>query len=276
MASYPDQAQQLRKLVEETHAPGDLVLPPIIVVCGGRPGVGATTIACELARTFAGQGNRVALIHADLKSLHGSRRPDREKYSLGAFCSSRLTAAEALRSSEHGYLEFIADQEGDLQHDHGGDACRSLHRYLCALHGQLDHLLVDAGAGLSPWSGWWWSHARIVLAVTTPADVAVMDTYAMLKWASQGADLTHVRIAVNQSQNEREAGEVHRRISEACFRFLGELVPAEQSVPYDPIASDCVEHSDIGSGNFNAAIASMAGSLSGDLSLPQQGLANAA
>src|SRR5687768_16840234 len=64
-----DQAFQLRALVRAT-AQGDagLAFPPPqkIVVCGGKGGAGATTIAVNLSIALARLGARVVLVDADM------------------------------------------------------------------------------------------------------------------------------------------------------------------------------------------------------------------
>jgi len=62
-----DQADQLRRLVRET-VQQDRTLkpgPPLVVVNGSQKGVGATTIAFQLAKELATQGKRTVLVDAN-------------------------------------------------------------------------------------------------------------------------------------------------------------------------------------------------------------------
>ncbi len=64
----PDQADQLRQLVcqaveaRPTLGPG----APIVVLSGGRSGVGTTTLAIQLARELTRLGKRTVLVDANL------------------------------------------------------------------------------------------------------------------------------------------------------------------------------------------------------------------
>ena len=71
-----DQADKLRQLVIDTApARGDRMLPPTIVVTGGKGGVGATTVAINLAAALAEHGRRTVLVdaapNADVAQLLG-------------------------------------------------------------------------------------------------------------------------------------------------------------------------------------------------------------
>jgi hypothetical protein len=65
-----------------------------------------------------------------------------------------------------------------------------------------------------------------VLAVSTTNDQAVMDTYAMLKLAAAGSAFPAVRLIVNGGEGSSTGPDAYHRIAHACFRFLGQLVPA--------------------------------------------------
>src|SRR5688572_29555059 len=63
-----DQADELRQLVLRSAASAllpDVPAPPLVVVAGGKGGVGATTIAVNLTVAFARQGRRAVLVDAD-------------------------------------------------------------------------------------------------------------------------------------------------------------------------------------------------------------------
>src|SRR4051812_22066871 len=63
-----DQATELRRLVSSAPRTGARRHggPTTMVISGGRPGVGATTLASHLAATLAQDAMRIVLIDADL------------------------------------------------------------------------------------------------------------------------------------------------------------------------------------------------------------------
>ena len=65
-----DQAYRLRKLVRDASrisAPSAGPSPQMIVVMGGKSGVGATTISVNLAVALAQQGRRAVLVDVNLE-----------------------------------------------------------------------------------------------------------------------------------------------------------------------------------------------------------------
>jgi MinD-like ATPase involved in chromosome partitioning or flagellar assembly len=70
-----------------------------------------------------------------------------------------------------------------------------------------------------------------VVVVTTPDDVAVMDTYAAIKLSTTEAITSNERILINQSESNEVAEDIKRRLSTACQRFLQRDVPALPAVP---------------------------------------------
>ena len=81
----PDQAAQLRKLVRVAAQADPSLAPggPIVAVSGGRGEMGATTVACQLARELARLGKQVVVIDANLlrpavaQHFDADPRPDR-------------------------------------------------------------------------------------------------------------------------------------------------------------------------------------------------------
>lgn len=72
-----DQADKLRQLVVDAlpRVDGGGTLPPTIVVTGGKSGVGATTVAANLAAELVHGGRRTVLVdaapHADSAQMLG-------------------------------------------------------------------------------------------------------------------------------------------------------------------------------------------------------------
>jgi len=79
----PDQAAKLRQVIDTAMpcAPAVATGPPMIVVTGGRAGVGTTTVAVNLAAVLADRGERVLLVEAaeqraNMREIAGVRLVD--------------------------------------------------------------------------------------------------------------------------------------------------------------------------------------------------------
>ncbi|MDZ7616827.1 MAG: P-loop NTPase, partial [Patescibacteria group bacterium] len=103
----PDQANPLRQLMLASAQPGPSpgLRPRLVVVAGGRSGVGTTTMALNLAVAMAQRGTRAALIDADSSSGDVAMlcRLD-DAHSLADVLAGRATVAEALQPGPGGIL----------------------------------------------------------------------------------------------------------------------------------------------------------------------------
>jgi MinD-like ATPase involved in chromosome partitioning or flagellar assembly len=196
--------------------------------------VGSTTVALQLATELAVRKLRVVLVDADLERADASRRAgigdDADGY-LTDVLAGRRTAVEVLENGPAGIRVLAGKPHHPAPPAMTLSTRNRLPHELRHLAGRSDLVIVDTPGGLTPWSERFWLAAKLVLAVTTPDDAAIMDTYAMLKSASHGGPLPGVRIVVNRCDSPQQADHVHQRIGQACYRFLGELVPAMPPLP---------------------------------------------
>lgn len=229
-----DQADQLRELVRTAASPVTGVGAPIVVVCGGRAGVGSTTLALDLAKALAAGKRRVVLVDADVERADATRRAGVDRVADGYLTDvlvGRRTALEVLENGPAG-VRMLPARPHQLPPATISAGTRSrIPHELQRIGQRCDLVLVDTRGGHAPWSALFWQTAQLVLAVTTPDDAAVNDTFTMLNSASQGGPLPAVRMVVNRCHSPQQADQVHQQIAEACFRLLGELVPAMPPLP---------------------------------------------
>jgi flagellar biosynthesis protein FlhG len=195
----------------------------MIAVTGGKGGVGTTTVALNLAVALATSGHRTVLVdvaaNADAAQLAGIDMT--EGPCLADVVEGSISARDALRDGPCGLALVASRWAGDV--DLRAD--RTLDRLLgelSTLTETTDILVVDTGSGLSTTTRRFWQRANLLLAVTTPGDTAIMDTYAMLKAGIHDAATNDAdaRVLVNQCDTAAVADDVHRRMANACSRFL--------------------------------------------------------
>ncbi len=202
------------------------MLPPTIVVTGGKGGVGATTAAINLAGALAEQGRRTVLVDAapnadtaQLLSVTVERGTSLEDVLSGA-----ITAADALVEGPAGISLIAGHWAAEWAPDRSRKSLDRLIEQLQSLAGLADALVIDSGSGANHWTRPLWQEAGLVLLVTTPDDVAVMDTYATIKrvisGGGDGDDHVDVRVLVNACQSAATAIDVQSRLAASCRRFL--------------------------------------------------------
>jgi flagellar biosynthesis protein FlhG len=218
-----DQADQLRRLVREAvQLRGDLAPgAPLVVVSGAQPQLGATTLACGLARELARLGKRVTLIDANLAAPGVAAAFDAEPYGTFAdVLAGRRRAIEVLTPAADN-IHLLAGAEEPSAIPLGAEACSHFHTELAAISRQCDAVLIDAGAGMNPWVDRLWQLASRVLLATAPATSAVLDAYAAVKLSYYEYTAGKLQLVVTRCDDAADAARVHAGMSATCERFLG-------------------------------------------------------
>ena len=232
-----DQADELRILVRQRALAGAAhhTPVPLIVVAGGKGGVGATTVAVNLAIALARYGRRAVWVDADLD--HGgnaclSQHPQRG--SVVDILSGRRTVHEVLDRGPSG-IQVLSGQWASEELIECSPAAQN--RFIADLKNLAPHaeiVVVDAGSNRNPFVQRFWHAANLVLLVTTTDVSAIMETYAAIKVLQPTDARLPIYPLVNLAPDAQTAAAVQARIAEACRRFLGlQVTPAGSIGPCD-------------------------------------------
>jgi flagellar biosynthesis protein FlhG len=247
-----DQADKLRELFHAAPPARQSTPagPPLVTVTGGRTGVGATTVAVNLAAVLANRGMRTLLVDAapqsNLARVAGVSSAAGAS-SLSDVLAGRCALGEAITAGPAGTM-LLAKGSGERFERRCESSARRIfdrneapawarqaqQRFLSELASsgnRFDVVVADIGSGMTSCSRRFWLRAQLVLLVTTAEGSALLDSYAAVKLSVADATGPDVRLLVNQCENERLAKEAHDRFADACRRFLGRSVPALPSLP---------------------------------------------
>ncbi|HEX3598501.1 MAG TPA: AAA family ATPase [Lacipirellulaceae bacterium] len=231
-----DQAHKLRSMVQAA-APAvddrDVELP-LVVVAGARAGVGATTVALNLAAVLADQGERVLLVDGGLprneaNEIVGNRRG--VEFGLGDVLNGRCEIREAIVSGPAGVRMLINRGNDRANADFSRIAQERLFNEFESVGDSFDFIVMDTGRGLTSWSRPFWSRAKLVVLVATPDATSVLDAYAAIKQNAVDGDQSPLRMLMNQTESDSAASDAQRSVEQACKQYLGRSVPALPALP---------------------------------------------
>ena len=230
----PDQAEKLRTLVTTASPAAAGEGLPMIVVTGGRAGVGATTVALNLAAVLADRGERVLLVDGaqqrnEMLEPAGLRRD--VEYGLSDVLSGKCAVGEAIVQGPAGVRMLLNRRNPRATRDFSRNEQQRLLTELQSLDESLDLIVLDAGRRVTLSSQRIWSRARLVVLVTTPDDAAVLDAYAAIKQSAAEAVPLPMRLLVNQAESDAAATDAQRRMEAACQRFLSRPLPVLPALP---------------------------------------------
>lgn len=228
MSGQPDQAGELRRIVEEKRfglrRRGKPRLKSIAVL-SGKGGVGKSNISVALACALADQGKRVVLLDADL----GMANLDilcgvSAKYNLSHLVEGSRALHEILLPLEERVSLLPGGVGLKEMADLDENSLERVFDSLEELEDRADLLLLDAGAGIHKGVLSVAYAADLTLLITTPEPTSVRDVYGVIKslgpqGSGQGGPLM---LVVNMAGSKREAQDVADRIRLASMQFLGD------------------------------------------------------
>lgn len=208
----------------------------VIAVTSGKGGVGKSNIVVNLGLALAQRGLNVLLIDADL----GLGNLD---ILLGL--TPRFTLQDAL-ASQLKLAEVIVDGPGGLKILPASSGIAELaildESQKLFLLNEMDHytedvdvVLIDTGAGISPNVLFFTIGAQERILVVNNQPPAIADAYALIKILVSQHGETSFKLLVNGLAHHREAELVYRTLLRVAERFLGREISLDYLgfVPYD-------------------------------------------
>lgn len=207
--------------------------PTLVVVSGGRTGVGATSLTLGLADALAQEALRIVVLDADRqRSSLAAAAGIAPQTGIDEVLSGRKTIHEALARGRAG-LQILAGSPSPAGLTLNQRAINRFVRQIQTLARHCDLLLVDAGSEPTELTSRLWQLAHTILLVTSPEAAAVMDAYALLKRLLSESRAGHSpTLVVSHAANPTQAADVHRRIDQSTRRFLGLPVAFGGLVPF--------------------------------------------
>jgi flagellar biosynthesis protein FlhG len=220
---------ELVSLPGTTRAPASRVL----AVTGGKGGVGKSSIAVNLACSYAARGAKTIAFDADLgmADLNLLLGIAPEESLLDVLHGRPI--AEVLHEA-HG-IHLLPGLNGSFRLANLGDTER--HALLAAidsLDDRFDTLVVDTGAGINASNVDFAGAAAQIIVVATPEPLSLADAYACLKALEARCGVERAFVLPNQVRSPSEAEEVFGRLAALTERFLDLQLTPLPAIPHDP------------------------------------------
>ena len=219
-----DQADALRQLVRKTVEAHPSLAPgvPLVVLSGGKHGVGTSTVAWQLSQELARLGKSTVLVDANPLNPRLSRNVN-TSYSgtLAEVLSGTKSIGEVLLPVSERFQFLPGRFEEQAAPELNRMAVIRFLTQVRSIHEHADVVLLEAGEGMSPWVQWLWKAAQQIYLVTKPDAAAVKDSYATLKMAPWGDVDGKISLIVNDVSDSNQAGQIGQNFSATCRQFLG-------------------------------------------------------
>jgi len=205
----------------------------VVAVTGGKGGVGKSSVAVNLACTYAARGAKTIAFDADLgmADLNLLLGVAPEESLLDVLQGRPI--AEVLHEA-HG-IHLLPGLNGSFRLANLGETER--HTLLAAidsLDDRFDTLVVDTGAGITASNVDFAGAAAQIIVVATPEPLSLADAYACLKALAARCGVTRAFVLPNQVRSPSEAEEVFSRLAALTDRFLDIQLTALPAIPHDP------------------------------------------
>ncbi|MCK6547720.1 P-loop NTPase [Myxococcota bacterium] len=201
-------------------------------ISGGKGGVGKSTVALNLAVTYAKTTKTVILDGdlgmADLNLLLGLAPT---KSMLDLLDGTKL---DDVLVEAHG-LSLLPALNGSHRLANLGDEARAfIVERIAQLRETFDTVVIDIPAGIGIDAMTLASRATDPIVVATPEPLSLADAYACIKVLATRHGVKRVMLVPNSVHSERQANEIFMQLSSLVDRFLGIELVQLPAVPYDP------------------------------------------
>ena len=217
-------------------------LPLVFSVTSGKGGVGKTNLAVNLACCLARRKRRVVLLDADL----GLANVDvilgmAPKLNLFHLFHEGMSLDKILFDTPFGFRILpAASGVADMASLDTGQKLELLDA-MDMLEGDIDHLIVDTGAGINENVMYFNLAVQERLLILTTEPTSLTDAYALVKVLKVHHGVERFRVMVNMAPSEKEAREVYTKLHNACDHFLsGVSLDLVGFVPQDPLVRKAV------------------------------------
>lgn len=215
-----DQAESLRKLINDEEHKTQKISTKIITVTSGKGGVGKSNFVVNLAIALQNKGKKVLIFDADL----GMGNDDvlmglYPKYNIFDIIYTGMEIKDIIIEGTNGVSLIPAgsalSKVQELQ-----ESEKKLFLEKLETLDEFDYILMDTGAGVNKDILSFIAASEDLIIVTTPEPTSLTDGYSLIKATDHYKLKTKAKIIVNKAFTKEEGQETFNKFNRAVSRFL--------------------------------------------------------
>ncbi|OOM79926.1 MinD/ParA family protein [Clostridium sp. BL-8] len=215
-----DQAESLRKLINNGEEEKKQASTKIITVTSGKGGVGKSNFVVNLAIALQNKGKKVLIFDADL----GMGNDDvlmglYPKHNIFDILFTGLEIKDIIIEGTNGVHLIPAGSALIKAQDLEEDQRKMFLEKLEALD-EYDYILMDTGAGVNRDVLSFIAASEELIIVTTPEPTSLTDGYSLIKATDHYKLKDKAKIVVNKAFTKEEGEETFKKFDRAVSRFL--------------------------------------------------------
>ncbi|HEX9025351.1 MAG TPA: MinD/ParA family protein [Clostridium sp.] len=215
-----DQAESLRKLINNEEQDHKKTSTKIITVTSGKGGVGKSNFVVNLAIVLQNKGKRVLIFDADL----GMGNDDvlmglYPKHNIFDIVFTDLGIKDIIIEGTNGVSLIPAGSALSKAQDLEENDKKIFLEKLDTLD-EYDYILMDTGAGVNKDVLSFIAASEELILITTPEPTSLTDGYSLIKAIDHYQLKTNAKIIVNKAFTKEEGDETYSRFNRAVSKFL--------------------------------------------------------
>lgn len=206
----------------------------VIAVTGGKGGVGKSTVSVNLSAGLAALGQKTILLDGDLGLANADVMLGiTPKYTLADVIAGERSLEEVVVPVSECF-SLVAGASGISRMAALGVAEHiGIVRAFSSLVADIDALVVDTAAGISPGVLQLTQAAQHLVVVVCDEPASVTDAYAVIKVLSAEHDIRHFKIVTNMTRVQGGGQQLFNTLTRVTNRFLDVILEHVGDIPDD-------------------------------------------
>ena len=229
-----ERVNQARSRMQNGDAPSGSARAQTFCVTSGKGGVGKTAFSINFALTLAGMNKRVVIVDSDFGFSNVNLMLGKtSQYSLADVLAGQRRLEDVMEESYRN-VWYISGGSGVAElMSLGGTELELILAQLAVLEERMDFIIFDTGAGINDNILRLMETSDSTILVTTPEPTSVLDSYVVLKAASDLSERPVVSVLVNKANSEGEAESTFKGLSTVAGTNLGYRLSMLGYIPAD-------------------------------------------